>query len=115
MPIKRYGFGREYAASIGAPSITEQPDGAYVRHEDYAAAIAHNELLVLKLKKADEELEAIGAGGVSGKRITDDGTLGALQACERTYHQMMISGTPEAGHAHDKARVEFWRVFGGQS
>lgn len=111
MPIKRYGLGREYAASIGAPSITEQPDGTYVRHEDYAAAIAHNELLVLKLKKADEELEAIGAGGVSGKRITDDGTLGALQACERTYHQMMISGTPDNCHAHDKARAEFWRVF----
>ncbi|WP_442592533.1 hypothetical protein ACSBPU_13100 [Parapusillimonas sp. JC17] len=58
------------------------------------------------------ELEAIGAGGVSARRITDDGALAALQACERTYHQMIIHGTPDAGHAHDKARAAFWRVFG---
>jgi hypothetical protein len=66
---------------------------------------------VIRILEAD--IESIGAGGVSGKRITDDGTLVALQACERAYHQMMIHGTPQAGQAHDKARVEFWRVFGG--
>jgi hypothetical protein len=65
MSVKRYDLGREYAASIGAPGMVERQDGEYVRYEDYAAAIAHNELLVLKLKKADEEFSAIGAGGVS--------------------------------------------------
>lgn len=72
------------------------------------------EWLRQQLAQRDEQEAAIGAGGVSGKRITDDGTMEALQACERTYHQMMLDGSPDKCYAHDKARAEFWRVFGGQ-
>lgn len=68
-----------------------------------------------QLQAAWAQLEAIGAGGVSGKRITDDGALGALQACEQAYHQMIANGTPQDCRAHDAARVAFWRVFGGNA
>jgi len=60
----------------------------------------------------DAEFEAIGAGGVSGKRITDDGALEALQAWEKAYHRMIVDGTPQDCRAHDAARVAFWRAFG---
>lgn len=65
------------------------------------------------LAEARKQEEAIGAGGVSGKRITDDGALEALQACEQAYHRMIVDGTPQDCRAHDAARVAFWRVFGG--
>lgn len=37
--MKRYDIGREYAHSVGAPAITEQPIGAYVRHDDHTALV----------------------------------------------------------------------------
>src|SRR5690625_4620999 len=46
------------------------PDGEYVRHEDYAALELHNEYLLARLRKQGEQLEAIGAGGVSSQRVT---------------------------------------------
>ncbi|MDS1142426.1 hypothetical protein RE432_18485 [Pusillimonas sp. SM2304] len=33
--IPRYDLGREYANQIGAPAITEQPDGRYVLFTDH--------------------------------------------------------------------------------
>lgn len=43
----------------------QTPDGEYVRHEDYATVKAHNDYLMARLRKQGEQLEAIGAGGVS--------------------------------------------------
>lgn len=76
MTITRYGLGREYAGNTGSPAITEQADGAYVRYEDFqrmeAAHKAHNEMLVLRTKKA----EAVAAG-----TLIDEGTnAGGAQA-----------------------------------
>lgn len=56
--IKRYGMGVQSiplgdGVSLNVPDITEKQDGDYVRYEDYLAL-----------------LEAIGAGGVSSERIT---------------------------------------------
>lgn len=63
-----------------------------------------------------DQLEAIGAGGVSSQRITGDGVLQALQECEQAYHRMIVGGTPQDCRAHDAARVAFWSVLGdGQS
>lgn len=78
-------------------------------------SVANTEIewLNQQLAHAHRQMEAIGAGGVSSKRITDDGALAALKACERAYHQAMLIGTPENCYAHDKARARFWRVFGG--
>lgn len=46
------------------------PDGEYVRHEDYEALELHNEYLLARLRKQGEQLDAIGAGGVSRQRVT---------------------------------------------
>lgn len=46
------------------------PDGEYVRHDDYVALELHNEYLLARLRKQGEQLDAIGAGGVDGRRIT---------------------------------------------
>ena len=73
---------------------------------------AEVETLRQQLAEARKQEEAIGAGGVSGKRITDDGALEALQACEQAYHRMIVDGAPQDCRAHDAARVAFWRVFG---
>lgn len=88
---------------------------AEISRQEIISANAEKESLRQQLSERDKQMESIGAGGVSRCRITDDGTLEALQACERTYHQMMLSSTPDNCYAHDKAREQFWRVFGGQS
>lgn len=43
------------------PGIVEKVDGRYVRHDDYAVAVAHNEYLLARLKKSDDQLAAIKA------------------------------------------------------
>lgn len=74
--IRRYDIGREYAHSVGAPAITEQANGAYVRHDDHMALAdewraekAGLEQIVMTQEVAIAELregmEAVGAGGVS--------------------------------------------------
>lgn len=51
MKAKRYDMGTVYALNMGVPGITEQPGGRYVLASDYDALV--------------EQLEAVGAGGVS--------------------------------------------------
>ncbi|MBC2768592.1 hypothetical protein [Pusillimonas minor] len=114
-PIKRYDLGTRFYNSLSVPEIVETPDGKYVTHDDYLIMVKINDYLQARLAKQAAEMEAIGAGGVSGKRITDDGALQALQEYEKAYHRMIVSGTPQDCRAHDAARVAFWRVFGGQS
>ena len=65
MTTKRYS-PREtpYAEMIALP------DGEYVRHDDYVALELHNEYLLARLRKQGQQLEAIGAGGVSAQRIS---------------------------------------------
>lgn len=69
MSAKRFDIGRQYQGSIGAPAITEQPGGRYVLASDYDALV--------------EQLEAVGAGGVSlmgARQATDEAgfTLGPV-------------------------------------
>lgn len=96
----------------------KENDGLRQRATDAETRVALRDAVISILqsdvRQLELQLESIGAGGVIGKRITDDGTLDALRACERTYHQMMVSGTPDNCYAHDKAREQFWRVFGGE-
>lgn len=98
---------RQRAANAEAESERLRAENSELREEN---AALRGENAQQKL-----ELESIGAGGVSRQRITDDGALEALQACEQAYHRMIVDGTPQDCRAHDAARVAFWRVFGGQS
>lgn len=78
MSAKRFDIGRQYQGSIGAPAITEQHGGRYVLASDYDACVAHNEMLVARLKKQAMEMEAVGAGGVSlmgGNSALDGGGI----------------------------------------
>lgn len=66
--IKRYGMGVQSiplgdGVSLNVPDIIEQSDGDYVRYEDHFAEVS----------KMVEQMEAIGAGGVSSERITQQG------------------------------------------
>lgn len=66
--IKRYGFGLRaisvgHGESVKVPDVVEQSDGDYVRYEDHIAEVS----------KMVEQMEAIGAGGVSSERITQRG------------------------------------------
>lgn len=61
MKIKRFGEGRQsislgHNAQLTFPGIVEKEKGEYVRWEDYKALL--------------DQIEAIGAGGVSSKPIT---------------------------------------------
>lgn len=105
---QRADMGREEAIMLLGVAETENDSLRQQLAE--AHAIIKRREAVIKLLEAD--IEAIGAGGVSSKRITDDGALEALQACEQAYHRMIVDGTPQDCRAHDEARVAFWRVFG---
>lgn len=51
MTVKRYDFGTEYKSNTGVPAIIGKVDGRYVKHDDYAACVLHNEVLTLRLQK----------------------------------------------------------------
>lgn len=99
-------------ANAEAASLRQQLAEAHqiIQRREAVIAVLERDIHQLEL-----QMEAVGAGGVSGKRITDDGALEALQACEQAYHRMIVDGTPQDCRAHDAARVAFWRVFGGKS
>lgn len=59
MTIKRYDIGREYAHSVGAPAITAQPEGGYVRYEDHAASMDEIRAEKAGLSKLIQELGKI--------------------------------------------------------
>lgn len=50
--------------------ISAQADTIAQGRQLQGACVAHNEMLLAQLKKQREEMEAIGAGGVSGQPIT---------------------------------------------
>lgn len=61
MTVKRYDFGTEYRGNTGVPGIVGKSDGRYVRHGDYAKVVAHNEYLLARLQKSDDQLATIKA------------------------------------------------------
>ena len=68
--IKRYTLGhatliKGREVSLGGPNIIESPDGEFVLYEDVEAL-----------------LESIGAGGVSGKRITQKGVISKSETAQ---------------------------------
>lgn len=64
------------------------------------------------IEQQDRLIEAIGAGGVSGQRITNDyRIMRLLQSCEKAYMKMILDGSPEACDQHDKARAAFWEAL----
>lgn len=96
--IRRFDLGTDRHGGIGSPGITEQPDGKYVLRSDYDACVAHNEMLLARLRLADSQLEAIGAGGVSlmGDRhaphwyAVDNSGMATLCADEQDAHESAI-------------------------
>ncbi|ROT45050.1 hypothetical protein [Pusillimonas sp. NJUB218] len=69
-PIKRYDLGTHFYNSLSVPEIVETADGKYVTYDDYLIMVKINDYLQARLAKQAAQMEAIGAGGVSGKRIT---------------------------------------------
>lgn len=98
MGIRRYDIGREYAHSVGAPAITEQPNGAYVRHDDHQAladewraekgqleqiAMAQT----VTITELREGMDAVGAGGVS--------LMGDAKDAEIAEYRRILGGLPQ--------------------
>lgn len=69
-PIKRYDLGTRFYNSLSVPEIVETADGKYVTYDDYLTVVKINDYLQARLVKQAAQMEAIGAGGVSGKLIT---------------------------------------------
>ena len=72
--VKRLGLGPKfYESGVSVPDLIEQPDGAYVRHEDYLKLLhlaelreAVNKILEAEVEELIAGMESIGAGGVNG-------------------------------------------------
>ncbi|HWK69984.1 MAG TPA: hypothetical protein VNS29_03995 [Burkholderiaceae bacterium] len=81
--MKRYALSREYRGNIGSPAITEQPEGAYVLYDDYAAVFDE-----LRAEKAGlEGVVAAQAGEIERLREALRWNAAALQAaCRTVYH-----------------------------
>ena len=68
-PIKRYDLGTRFYNSLSVPEIVETPDGKYVTYDDYLTVVKINNYLEARLVKQAAQMEAMGAGGVDGRRI----------------------------------------------
>ena len=81
MNIRRYDIGREHLHSIGMPAITEQENGAYVRHDDHEALVQEMraEIAALERTVMDQTVvivelrEAKCDGNHGGPRCADPG------------------------------------------
>ena len=118
--VKRYGFGPEYTGGVSVPEIIEQPEGAYVTHDDYLKLLhlatlreAVNKVLEAEVHQLLAEQEAIGAGGVSQGAPLNvrERLMPYLQACEHAWWQAQKEGTPENNRAFDDARIKFWEAL----
>ena len=68
--VKRYGLGAKYYESLSVPEIVEQPNGQYVSYEDYLRALELVKRREMVIKMLEDDIDSIGAGGVSGKLMT---------------------------------------------
>lgn len=69
-PLKRYDFGQNNKQGYSVPDIIEKADGRFVLYEDAFKLLKMIQLNEALLAKQAAEMEAIGAGGVSGQPIT---------------------------------------------
>lgn len=49
--MKRYDLGTSRESGIGQPGITEQPNGAYVRHDDHQALMQEKDAEIVALER----------------------------------------------------------------
>lgn len=59
---------RDYGQSDNGVADFEKELDSLLAH--YQACIAHNEMLLARLRLQEQQMDAIGAGGVSGQSIT---------------------------------------------
>jgi hypothetical protein len=66
---KRYTLGSKHYKHEVAPCMMEHPQGKYVLFDDFAAAVAHNEMLLARLKKQAKEVEANNKSVISNELL----------------------------------------------
>lgn len=69
-PLNRYDFGQNNKQGYSVPDIIEKADGRFVLYDEVLPLLKIIQLQEALLAKQAVEMEAIGAGGVSGRRIT---------------------------------------------
>lgn len=74
-PIKRYDLGTHFYNSLSVPEIVESPQGKYVAYEDYLRALELVKRREIVIGMLEDDIDAIGAGGVSGAIGLDKRTI----------------------------------------
>lgn len=69
-PVKRYDFGQNNKQGYSIPDIIEKTDGRFVLYDEVLPLLKVIQLQEALLAKQAVDMEAIGAGGVSGLPIT---------------------------------------------
>lgn len=90
--VKRYDIGPRYEQGFSAPDIIEKADGRFVLYDEVLPLLKIIQLQEALLAKQAVEMEAIGAGGVSGQQIT-----GFAQAGKNIPHKEDYYFTPPPG------------------
>ncbi len=127
--VKRYALGTKFYNSLSVPEIVERDDGQFVSYEDYQKALelVQRRQVVIKILEGEVnellfQMEAIGAGGVSGQRITstDSDTAQALfDALAAIVQEVDPGSRPHSSdsylpaHLVDKATAAIAKATGG--
>ena len=84
-PVKRYDFGQNNKQGYSVPDIIEKADGRFVLYDEVLPLLRIIQLQEALLAKQAAEMEAIGAGGVSGQPITRSPNAEAHEAARPSF------------------------------
>lgn len=113
-PVKRYDLGPRYEQGFSAPDIIEKAYGRFVLYDEVLPLLKIIQLQEALLAKQTADMEAIGAGGVSAKRITRPDVAELISDAAEiidTLTSELDTNHPIRASAQNRAKRAVWELY----